>query len=186
MRYEICKVSYFCFFLTALFLFFPSNVFSQGKNEIENNSNNKLDSDADIPELADIIPLASRLSGRLSVLDSQLTIEVNIEEVEKNYAQIEKEIQKTAADLDLLIRSKYTASAKITELKQAFSNQQTALNKVIKPVREAISQFSLMRKDWQAYFSRIFIWGFYKIIMPDCFLYIVSSCCFCWIREFFA
>ena len=58
-----------------------------------------------VPDLADIIPLASKLSGRLEYLESSVTALLNLLDLESRYTKIEAKLKACAKTTSMLAKT---------------------------------------------------------------------------------
>ena len=85
--------------LPIALLLISSHVLAQEQPEGDQTSGTKRDVSESAPDLADIIPLATKLSGDLATLENSITGVVDISEVEEKYARIEENLKDPAAQL---------------------------------------------------------------------------------------
>ena len=91
-------------------------------------SGTKEESFAVTPDLADIIPLAAQLSGRLAGLENEITSGLDVSEVERKYFEIGENLNGPVVKLQQLRDSKDYRLRKIVDLKQAIEYE----NKLLK------------------------------------------------------
>ena len=117
-----------------------ANEQSQG----DQTSGTKEESHAVAPDLADIIPLAAQLSGRLAGLENEITSGLDVSEVERKYFEIGENLNGPVVKLQQLKDSKDYRLRKIVDLKQAIEYE----NKLLKEeLEEAITKLNKIRKD---------------------------------------
>jgi hypothetical protein len=71
------------------------------------------------PDLADIIPLATELTGRLATLENKIETGPNIAAVEKQYGELETDLENFASRLQQLKDSNNYSRTKLVEFKEA-------------------------------------------------------------------
>ena len=76
-----------------------SHVLAQEQPDGDQTSGTKRDVSKSAPDLADIIPLATKLSGDLATLENSVTGVLNISEFEEKFARIEENLKDPAAQL---------------------------------------------------------------------------------------
>ena len=103
---------------------------------------------AAIPALAEIIPLATQLSGRLVILEKKVKNVLDGAALEKNYAGIEVELNNYIDKLKQLKDLNSNKLRKLVKLKKQIQQQSELLEKNSKPLSKAISQFQTWRKEW--------------------------------------
>ncbi len=103
-----------------------------------------------LPGLADIIPLSTKLYGRLAVLENTITGVLNVPEVQKKYDEIEANLKVPIDQLQQLKDSKVFRYRKLVELKEEIEQENEVLEKLSAPLNESISQLGMWRKEWLA------------------------------------
>jgi potassium efflux system protein len=102
------------------------------------------------PDLADIIPLASKLSGRLVALENRIIGLLDVSAIEKSYAGIEVNLQGPADQLERLTDSKDYKYNRLVELREAVKQESELFEEISKPLGQAIRQLGAWRKEWLA------------------------------------
>jgi potassium efflux system protein len=100
------------------------------------------------PTLAEIIPLATQISGRLVILEKKVKNVLDGAAFEKNYAEIEVELNNYTDKLKQLKDLNSNKLRKLVKLKQQIQQQNELLEKNSEPLSKAISQFQTWRKEW--------------------------------------
>ena len=104
MRANAKEVFWFIFLIGMLL--FLSQSRAQEKSPGENTLNTKQESLTAVPDLADIIPLASRLSGRLESLENNVIGLPDVAAFEKEYDVVAGNLTRQAEELQRLKDSK--------------------------------------------------------------------------------
>jgi len=117
------------------------------------------------PDLADIIPLAAKLSGHLATLENKVTGVLDVSEFERKYTKIEANLKSPTAQLQQIKDSKEGRFNKLVELREAIKRENRLFEKISKPLNEAIRQFGAWRNDWQAEKQRWNEWQ--SILLED-------------------
>jgi hypothetical protein len=102
------------------------------------------------PDLADIIPQATKLSADLATLKNRATDLLDVSGFEKNYAGIEKKLQGAAAQLQQIKDSKDGDPDKFAEIRMVIERQKELLEEISQPLGETIRQLGAWRNHWQA------------------------------------
>jgi small-conductance mechanosensitive channel len=102
------------------------------------------------PGLADLIPLASKLSGRLLVLENRISGLVDVSAVEKRYAEIEADLKGPADQIAREEESGEYRHRHLVDLREGIRQESALLEEAGKPLREAIDQLGTWRKEWMA------------------------------------
>ena len=117
------------------------------------------------PDLADIIPLAAKLSGHLATLENKVTGVLDVSEFERKYTKIEANLKSPTAQLQQIKDSKEGRFNKLVELREAIKRENRLFEEISKPLNEAIRQFGAWRNDWQAEKQRWNEWQ--SILLED-------------------
>ena len=102
------------------------------------------------PDLAEIIPLAAELSGRLSALENRVEGGLDISEIEKRFVVIEANLQNPAGQLQRLKDSKDYKYNKLVELREAINQEKKTFEKISRPLSQAIRHIGALRTEWLA------------------------------------
>jgi len=102
------------------------------------------------PDLADIIPLATKLSGRLAALENAIESGLEDSAVEGQYAEIEANLRTLAGQFQLLKVSKDASYNQFVELKEAIELENKSFEKISKPLGQEISRLGAWRSEWLA------------------------------------
>ena len=105
---------------------------------------------AAIPALAEIIPLATQISGRLVVLEKKVKGVLDDVAFEKDYAAIEVELNNYLDKLNQLKNLNSSKLRKLVKLKKQLHKQSELLEENSKPLGKAIGQLETLRKEWLA------------------------------------
>jgi len=114
-------------------------------------------------DLADIIPLAAELTGRLATLENAIKRGLDISAVENKYDRIEMELEGPAGQLQRLRDSKDYKYSKLVALREAIKQEDESLEKINKPVNLAIRQIGAWREEWLADKKR---WHEWQLSVP--------------------
>jgi potassium efflux system protein len=131
----------------AVFLI-SSPALSYGQTQVDQTSDAKQELSALAPGLAEIIPLAAELSGRLAALEFQLTGLLDVSAVERKYAGIEANLKGTAGQLQRLKDAKAYRFSKIVGLRETIEQKKEMFDEISEPLSNAISQLEAWRKEW--------------------------------------
>ena len=101
-----------------------------------------------IANLADIIPLAAELTGRLAALENSMKGGPDIAAIQKKYDGIEANLTAPSHQLERLRDSKYYRFSRLVALKQAVQHEDKSFEENSQPIRHAIQQFGAWRKKW--------------------------------------
>jgi small-conductance mechanosensitive channel len=124
------------------------NVLANEQFQEDNASGVERELSAATPALAEIIPLATQISGRLVILEKKVKNVLDGAAFEKNYAGIEVELNNCIGKLKQLKDLNSNKLRKLVKLKKQIIHQSELLEENSKPLSEAISQFQKWRKEW--------------------------------------
>ncbi|MHC5143404.1 MAG: hypothetical protein ACYSOY_07425, partial [Planctomycetota bacterium] len=105
-------------FILWMLLLLPNNTVAQEASDPEPTASVQAES-VSVPALADIIPLATELKGRLATLENKIKTGPNIEAVEKQYGQLEVDLKAFTSRLQQLKDSNNYKRNKLIEYKEA-------------------------------------------------------------------
>ena len=103
-----------------------------------------------IPDLADLIPLAADLSGRLAVLEKRVAAGVDLSPVKKSLSTIEANLQSHVVQLERLEAAKTWPYHELVDLEAAAEAEAAALERVNKSLTGEIRRIGALRKEWLA------------------------------------
>jgi small-conductance mechanosensitive channel len=102
-----------------------------------------------VPDPADIIPLAAKLSGRLAALEKRIEdLSLSLPGFEKKYAAIEANLRGPADRLQRLKDSKDPRLRRHVELRQAIKRENEVFEEISRSLEEKTRQVGVWRKDW--------------------------------------
>ena len=133
----------------AVFLI-SSYVLAQEQSQGDQISDAKRELSVVVPDLADIIPLATELSHRLLVLENKVTGVLNVSAFGREYAKIEADLKGPAGQLQRLKDSKDYRFHKLAELREQIEQKAEVFEEISKPLNQAIRQLGAWRKGWRA------------------------------------
>jgi len=106
------------------------------------------------PDLADMIPLVSKLAGRLVTLENGIAGLLDVSEVESDYARVKANLQGPADQLRALEDSKDYKYSRLVELREIIRQEDELFERTSKPLSQAIRQLGAWREEWLAERSR--------------------------------
>ncbi len=101
-----------------------------------------------VPGLADIIPLETKLSARLAVLQEKIGAGFDASPVEKSLSGIDAKLAKHSRQLDNLKTSASYTYDQLLAIREQIRRDGNALEEVIKPLTEATRKLAQARKTW--------------------------------------
>jgi potassium efflux system protein len=103
------------------------------------------------PDLADFIPLAAELSGRLAGLETLIKGDLDVHTVESRYDEARANLNPLADSLQKLRgKTEEYRLSKLLRLREAVQEQDESFQKMSEPLKEAIRRLGVMRKEWLA------------------------------------
>jgi small-conductance mechanosensitive channel len=130
-------------------LLISSHVLAQEQSSGDQTSGTKRDVSVSAPDLADIIPKATKLSADLATLENRASGLPDVAEFEKTYARIEENLKVPAAQLQQIKDSKDGRLNKLVELRKVIEREKELFEEISRPLSEAIRQFGAWRNAWQ-------------------------------------
>ncbi len=110
------------------------------------------------PDLSKIIPLAADLSVRLVSLESQMVDDLDLAPIAKEFSAVETRIQDSIKQLQRLKDAQESNYLRYLELNQLLANEKELLDKIGKPVAEAIIRLDRWDREWLAESQRWHDW----------------------------
>ena len=102
------------------------------------------------PDLAEIIPSAIKLSGRLAALENRVEGLLDVSAFERKYAVIEANLTHPADQLQRLKDSKDYRLKKLVVLEEEIKRENELFKEISIPLSEKIRQVGAWRKEWLA------------------------------------
>jgi small-conductance mechanosensitive channel len=109
-----------------------------------------IDQQAAVPELADLIPLATALSGNLASLERTIAEAGNLSQVEQQLGKINALVDEYARQLPALKNSFDLRAGRLPDLKADIESAGDTLTEVNKFVTAKVKTFGNLRKEWLA------------------------------------
>ena len=148
MRHPIKKILRLV--LPIVVILISSQVLAIEQPNGDQTSGTKRDVSVSAPDLADIIPKATKLSGDLATLENRVTGVLDVSEFEKKYARIEENLKDPAAQLQQIKDSKDGRLNKLVEIRKVIERENALFEEISRPLGKTIRQFGAWRNDWQA------------------------------------
>ena len=136
--------------LTMAVLLISSHALANQQPQGEQPADAKRELSAAVPVLADIIPLAAKLTGRLAALENAVEGGPEDSAVEGQYAGVEANLNGLAGQFQLLKDSKDASYNKFVQLKEATEQENKSFEKISKPLGQEITQLGAWRSEWLA------------------------------------
>ena len=117
---------------------------------------------AAVPGLADIIPLASALPGRLAQLENNLKAVLDLSITEKKYSQFQERVEGFAAQLEEIKRAETVNSIRLVNLRRLLKDEKTFFEFVDRPLKREIHRVGAWKTEWLEEKNR---WGDWETSM---------------------
>jgi potassium-dependent mechanosensitive channel len=134
---------------TAIFLI-SSHAMAQEQSKADQPSGIKQETPVAPPDLADIIPSAAELSGRLAALENRIKGGLDISKFEKKYDKIEANLKNPSVQLQRLKNSKGYKYDKLVELREIIKQENKLFEEISTPISSFIRQLGALKKEWLA------------------------------------
>jgi len=148
MRHIAIKVLKIVFPIFLLLI--SSHVLAEEQPKGDQTREAKQDVPEPVPDIADLIPKATKLSGDLATLENRVSGVLDISKFEEKYARIEESLKDPAAQLQQTKASKDVKLDKLVEIRIAIEREEDLLDDLSRPIAETIRQFGAWRNDWHA------------------------------------
>ena len=99
-------------------------------------------------DLADVVPRAAALTGRLADLENRIRGGLDIASVEKQYDGIEARLQELVGQLEAVRQSQKYKYNQLVELKGAIHQESESYEVISRPIRQAIRELENWRTVW--------------------------------------
>jgi small-conductance mechanosensitive channel len=103
---------------------------------------------AELPDLANIIPLASNLPGRLALLKNRVEGLPDITTIEKNFSEYQERIEAFGSLLDTIKDAEGENLFKLTNLIRKFRDEKTYFEFVNRPLAREIRRVVVWKTEW--------------------------------------
>ena len=148
MRFFAEKI--FLVVLLMAVLLMSSYALAQEQAQGEQSTGGKQEMPVALPELSEIIPLSTKLYGRLAVLENTITGMLDISAVQRQYDEIEADLKVPADQLQQHKDSNVYRYRKLVELKEQIEQENELFEEISKPLIKGIDQLGAWRKEWLA------------------------------------
>ena len=147
MKLQATKVFRLSLFILSIILFLDGSLAAQESAKPESDKV-QLQPAPSLPDIADIIPLATELNSRLSVLEKGIAVGLKVSAVEKGFAKVMANLEEDAAQIERFKAKADYRYGYLLELKQALESESESLAVVRKPLKRAIQQLSASQTSW--------------------------------------
>jgi small-conductance mechanosensitive channel len=103
---------------------------------------------AELPDLANIIPLASNLPGRLALLKNRVEGLPDITTIEKNFSEYQERVEAFGSLLDTIKDAEGENLFKLTNLIRKFRDEKTYFEFVNRPLAREIRRVVVWKTEW--------------------------------------
>ena len=138
------------FGLAIAIFWIPGHALPQAQSNAEQASVPEQNESEPAPNLADIIPQATKLSADLAALKSKVATAPDVSSFENEVAKIEERLEEPAAQLQQIKNTKDGRSNKLAGLREVIGRENKLFEKTNKPLSDAIDKLGTWRNDWLA------------------------------------
>jgi len=144
-HYFFCIIS-FCFMMSLVLL--PYNTIAQNQTQNDQTSAATKNTFAPTPDIAELVPRATDLTGNLATLEQQLGKLVDIHDTDSSFTAFNQGIEDPEKQLKALKDSTGYRHSKLVELKKDFDSENQAFEEISAPLKHAITTLGTWRKNW--------------------------------------
>lgn len=101
-----------------------------------------------VPDLAEIVPLATELEGRLAANEVAVAEMLNVTEYEKSYEGFKSSLAALRSQLQRLKDSKDFRYKRLVRIREMTRKEERLFDEIGRPLSDAIRQLQAMRKEW--------------------------------------
>jgi potassium-dependent mechanosensitive channel len=134
--------------LAVMLLWSPSLLFAQEPERVNQKTDVSKEPALSAPDLADIVPLATALTGRQAALENRIKGGLDLYDVQKRYDSIATDLNIPADELKRLKKTKDYRFNRLLEIKQTVERENHLFQEIGKPIRRAIQALGTWRNAW--------------------------------------
>ena len=102
------------------------------------------------PDLADIVPQAARLAGRVMALEDEISGGLDASDLASKCDKLEAALNATDRQLQRLASSKNYKYSDLVELREVLSQESRELQQISGPIGQLLRQLQVARDEWSA------------------------------------
>ena len=129
-------------------LLLSSKVLAHEQSQVDQTSTAKPEAPAPTPDLAEIIPLATKLTGRLAVLENQIAGLLDVSAFQDGYTEVESSLKDLTAKVHRLKETRKYRSRNLVDLREAIGKENKLFEKTGNPLNQSIRQLGVWRTEW--------------------------------------
>ena len=148
MRLFVKKILWISLLMAVLLI--SNHGLAREQSQVDQTSGAKRETLVSPPDLADIVPSATELSGRLAALENRIKGGLDISTVKKKYDRIEANLQGPASQLQRLKDLKSYKYDRLVELREVIKQEDKLFEEISTPISQEIRQLGAWRKEWLA------------------------------------
>lgn len=114
---------------------------------------------SEVPDLAEIVPLEIKLTGRLQNLEKRLDAGLDREQMEGRFVELEKDLTLLEEQLGSLRISEEYKYNKLLDFRETLKQLSNSFAIAVTPVSDSIRNLGKMRKEWQVEATRWENWS---------------------------
>lgn len=136
------------FFMVLLLGVNPFYSYSQDKSAEVKRDDAKKETTAEIPQLADIIPLTAKLAEKMQALEEEMKSELDISQIESDYKSLKESLKEPEIELKQFEKDKNYSYSDLLEFKKTLVNYNKTFEGISEPLKDAITTLGNLRADW--------------------------------------
>ena len=136
--------------LALAVLLIPIKVPAHEQSQVDQTSTAKPEAPAPAPDLSEIIPLATKLNGRLAVLENQIAGLLDVSGVQDGYTEVGSSLKDLTAKVQRLKETRAYRYRNLVDLREAIGKENKLFEKTSKPLNQSIRQLGAWRTAWLA------------------------------------
>jgi potassium efflux system protein len=129
-------------------LLIPFQVPAHEQSQVDQTATAKPEAPAPTPDLAEIIPLATKLTGRLAVLENQIAGLLDVSAFQDGYTEVESSLKDLTAKVHRLKETRKYRSRNLVDLREAIGKENKLFEKTGNPLNQSIRQLGAWRTEW--------------------------------------
>jgi len=145
------KVTMHCIWIVLLLIVSLMNqaeVFAQASQEASSAQEKKPIQEEEVPSIADLIPLATALSGRLVNLEKTIEKRLDLSEVERRVSEIEATLGQYAQEFQAKHTSQDYIADQLNELKAWLGSEEDETREFSASLADEVRKFGTLREEW--------------------------------------
>jgi small-conductance mechanosensitive channel len=140
-----------------------SHALPHEQSKLDQTPGPKQESAAPTPDLADIIPSATRMARHLAALENKINVVLDISEIESKLVVIETNLKDPVNQLERLKNSKQSSLNRFISIGEAFEEEREFFDDINNVLGKAVRTLSDWRREWLAEKNRWHEWQIFLL-----------------------